>query len=496
MGSIQTPAVKSITETNPNGRFWLKLDGTDVKESLQHSVKNIWNGDVDLNDGQLELLRDEYQSRLDWINSIQSTTEEDLKTSSETGLVNLELDEKFLQDAFKKATNDFRKKMNQKNANSETLKGLNWEVVECNTLLQQCLEFISKLKSDSDSRANIKSISQEYPIYLKNLFKKKRTAATHILVIAISDEQRNIKPYALPIQYLPYKSLRDQYVRDITEPIKIALTLTGINVVGLVEVVRKMSKSTLESMPTYDGDDENGIPFAELPNEYIPSYVLLNIVDMLNDGLTFEDSIVYLRGKLVPEGYTPYPFRRDTPESFIDQLRSLVSTYVYRHTVSSLKSEGRDFSQHLYVPEIDKTTCNQHHERGDHNHVLKRIATSTRECRYQELDPEPFDKALLDPRAGLSHAALTGQRPQSVEDAEKLLSYHVAASMQRNGFDCEAEYATTVAAWHEASDGRGMGQLRRCKANYQMLNYIVADLMPWYEENYDFTYIDVNRYVC
>lgn len=146
-------------------------------------------------------------------------------------------------------------------------------------------------------------------------------------------------------------------------------------------------------------DDDNGIPFAELPNNYIPSHVLVDIVDMLNDGLTFEDSIVYLRGKLVPEGYTPYPFRKDTPESSIDRLRSLVSTYVYRHTVTTLRSEGRDFSQHLYVPEIDKTTCQQYHERGDHNHILKRIATSTRECRYQELDPEAFDKALLDPRA-------------------------------------------------------------------------------------------------
>ncbi|XP_071126583.1 uncharacterized protein [Mytilus edulis] len=521
---IQTPAVKSITESNPNGRFWLKLDGTDVKESLQHSVKDIWNGDVDLNDGQLDVLRTEYQSRLTWINSIHSTTEEDLKTCLETGLVNLELDERFLQDAFKKATNDFRKKMNQKTANSETLKGLNWEVVECNILLQQCLAFMSTFKSDSVSRAAIKSTSQEFQIYLKNLFKKKRTAATHILVIAISDEQRNVKPYALPIQYLPYRSLRDQYVRDITAPIKNALTQAGINVVGLVtdgefnslrtqgdtgllhtwqlvhdskEVVRKMSKGTLESMLTYAGDDDtcNGIPFAELPNNYIPSHVLVDIVDMLNDGLTFEDSIVYLRGKLVPEGYTPYPFGKDTPESSIDRLRSLVSTYVYRHTVTTLRSEGGDFSQHLYVPEIDKTTCQQYHERGDHNHILKRIATSTRECRYQELDPEAFDKALLDPRAGLSRAALTGQRPQSVEDAEKLLSYHVAACMQRNGFDCEAEYVSTVAAWHEASDGRGMGQLRRCKATYKMLNYIVADLMPWYQENYDFTYIDVNRFI-
>lgn len=147
-------------------------------------------------------------------------------------MVNLELDERFFQDAFKKATNDFRKKMNQKTANSETLKGLNWEVVECNILLQQCLAFMSTFKSDSVSRAAIKSTSQEFQIYLKNLFKKKRTAATHILVIAISDEQRNVKPYALPIQYLPYRSLRDQYVRDITAPIKNALTQAAINVVG------------------------------------------------------------------------------------------------------------------------------------------------------------------------------------------------------------------------------------------------------------------------
>jgi hypothetical protein len=45
----------------------------------------------------------------------------------------------------------------------------------------------------------VKSVKAEYATYLKNLFKKKRTAATHILVIAIADEQRNRKPYALPV---------------------------------------------------------------------------------------------------------------------------------------------------------------------------------------------------------------------------------------------------------------------------------------------------------
>lgn len=67
------------------------------------------------------------------------------------------------------------------------------------------------------------------------------------------------------------------------------------------------------------------------------------------------------------------------------------------------------------------------------------------------MDPEVFDKA-------------------TVEDAEKLLSYHVAASMQRNGYDMEADYVSTIATWDEASDGRGMPQLQRCKANHKMLN--------------------------
>lgn len=217
--------------------------------------------------------------------------------------------------------------------------------------------------------------------------------------------------------------------------------------------------------------------------------------ELQNGDLSFEDAVVNIRGSLVPEGYTPYPFRKDTPESVLDKMRGLVATCIYRDTIKTLQKEGRDFAQHLYVPEKDPTTGKEHHERGDHNHLLKRIAGCTRECRYQALDSEAVDKAMLDPMTGLSHAALTGQRPQSVEDAEKLLSYHVAASMQRNDFNFEAEYVGIIAAWHEASDGRGMSQLDRCKANYEMLNYLLDELMPWHKETYDFSTLDINRSV-
>lgn len=239
-------------------------------------------------------------------------------------------------------------------------------------------------------------------------------------------------------------------------------------------------------------DGENGVPTAETPNSAIPASLLLEINDLQNSGLSFEDAVVNVRTSLVPEGYEPHSFRKDTPESFLDMLRSIVATFVYRDKIKSLHSNGRDFKHHIYVPEVDTITEKEHHDRGDHDHIMLRIANSTRKCRYKDLDPEAFDNALLDPNSGLSHAALIGQRPQSVEDAERLLSHHVAASMKKNGYDFEADYVTTVAGWHEASLGRGMSQLKRSKANYQMLNYLLDELMPWHAEKYDFTFLDIN----
>ena len=56
--------------------------------------------------------------------------------------------------------------------------------------------------------------------YLHNLFKKKQTAATHVLVLMLSDERRQKKPDALPVRYIPYRSLKDQFVWDFTRDVK------------------------------------------------------------------------------------------------------------------------------------------------------------------------------------------------------------------------------------------------------------------------------------
>lgn len=210
--------------------------------------------------------------------------------------------------------------------------------------------------------------------------------------------------------------------------------------------------------------------------------------------MSFEDALTRLRGALVPAGYEPYPFRPNVRESLLDKLRSLVATYRYRHRVEELKAQGVDFTTYLYVPEVDPLTGDYFHEREDHCHILKRIWKHTREKGPEGMNLQGFDDAVHDSSTGLTLAALRGERKQSVQDAERMLSFLVAKFLREHGYVAESNYVEIVAGWHEAADGRGISQLQRCKKNYMMLNMILDEWMPWHKELYDFSTIDINRY--
>jgi hypothetical protein len=51
--------------------------------------------------------------------------------------------------------------------------------------------------------------------YCKGVFGKQREAASHVFSFMISEEQRNIKPYAIPVRFLTYSSITDKTVRDL-----------------------------------------------------------------------------------------------------------------------------------------------------------------------------------------------------------------------------------------------------------------------------------------
>ena len=60
---MQTTAIKELKRCNPEGRFWIKADGTDIKPALLESLRQEWNGDVNMQDGKLEALRLAYDQR-------------------------------------------------------------------------------------------------------------------------------------------------------------------------------------------------------------------------------------------------------------------------------------------------------------------------------------------------------------------------------------------------------------------------------------------------
>ena len=120
-------------------------------------------------------------------------------------------------------------------------------------------------------------------------------------------------------------------------------------------------------------DDGRVVPVLE--NEVVPQSALLDIRTlMVEAGWGLHDCVTYLRRNLVPQAHQPHAFRRNCPESYLDQLRSLVGTYYYRNTVDSYVAEGVRFDIHLYEPETDVITRATFHERSDHGHLLKCIA--------------------------------------------------------------------------------------------------------------------------
>lgn len=289
------------------------------------------------------------------------------------------------------------------------------------------------------------------------------------------------KPYAVPVQYnIPYHSFSDQFVRELLQEVKQVMTENNMEVVGTVtdgefstlrtqgetrplhiwqlihdakQMVTRKSKQRLEEILQCTLD-ANGKPVPLIHDQKIPLTVLEEIHNLQNTGLPLHEAVSQVRSQLVPHGYTPMPFRHNQKETEIDIMRSLVATLYFRHSVSIWKSKGVDFSLYLYVPEESPTTGRVHHGREDHCHILKRIAKHTREGTYMSLNLDAFDEAMRDPSTDLTHTALVGKRKQSVTDAEKLLSYHVAQFLDKNGHSVEARYVQTVAKWHEASDGR------------------------------------------
>lgn len=56
--------------THQSSYWWIKGDGCDIVKGIGESVSGNWSGDVDLNDGKLQLQFDKYQKRLNTVENL------------------------------------------------------------------------------------------------------------------------------------------------------------------------------------------------------------------------------------------------------------------------------------------------------------------------------------------------------------------------------------------------------------------------------------------
>ena len=135
----------------------------------------------------------------------------------------------FLNDLLQTTVKDYQVKLKKDSTSQNILRDLNWDIVEILELLQLAADCKDTLKTSK----NHNQLKPDRMTYLRKLYKKRcGPAATHVLVIMLSDERRNTKPYALPIQFIPYHTLTREDIRRLTQAIKKKMVELGMECVG------------------------------------------------------------------------------------------------------------------------------------------------------------------------------------------------------------------------------------------------------------------------
>ena len=70
--------------------------------------------------------------------------------------------------------------------------------------------------------------------FVKLTTRQRRVAATYVLVIMISSEKRNVKPYALPVQCIPYVSITHEMMRSLINTLIEEMVGRNMSVAGEV----------------------------------------------------------------------------------------------------------------------------------------------------------------------------------------------------------------------------------------------------------------------
>ena len=252
---------------NPDAWWWLKADGCEIVKGLKESVKLQWSGDVDLADGSLQKKYDDYMKCLRMAEVVGKNIRNAGKELSDIlEDINKNLD--FIQSGtvqlgqhiylpaapfleLIKFNDTYSEKLQSSRQSEKELITLAWKVEELTehnhngrklhndiNLLINKIKQCRNLQVQDNIPQQLMLNRQKLVSFIKGVTRHQRTPATHILVFMISTEDRRKKPYALPVQCVPYKGLSDLKVRDLAnkvlrEMVKRKMKVAGMHVTRL-----------------------------------------------------------------------------------------------------------------------------------------------------------------------------------------------------------------------------------------------------------------------
>lgn len=155
--------------------------------------------------------------------------------------------------ALKNTSDEYSAKVKAGTSATSTMHSLAWSVDELGRLIESSRKarvevqaLLELLEEDEDLvRANtprrISDLKDLLRLVVKGVFRYRRSAATHVLVVMISTETRSKKPYALPVQCIPYVSLKDGEAREILNTVIKEMVQKGMKVAGMGKSILVLS---------------------------------------------------------------------------------------------------------------------------------------------------------------------------------------------------------------------------------------------------------------
>ena len=201
-------------------------------------MRGIWEGDEDFGDGRLKKLFNEYNERKVSVDNMGvSKREHLLHTDMEKVKEQICDDEEFLTRGSEESNVSYNQMLDQGTSAEKKVMECAWNALEFQELLKRWKVLKFELENAIEmhragAKFDLMALKLKLKQYLKDLMLKKRIAAKYLLVFMIADELRNRKPYAIPVQFLPYKSITDAKLIELASNLQDVMEKNGMTVVG------------------------------------------------------------------------------------------------------------------------------------------------------------------------------------------------------------------------------------------------------------------------